>query len=306
MNQKEIFTKEELLAIRFYMGDPEVAASGLFKGGPKAYNTINALMHPGSANEKDKAREGRVIMLEDAEHLKSYLELIVDIYRAMEKYRQFQLEQMSNRQSADIKQKLKPTYRMDRLASLQRFVEDGYQVAGFFSTCKWGFLPEYAHGKANIVMLEVERDESVPFLDFEDIFEECYAKPEEAEILLPFGMIIQQMEQLPITEQEAEIFTDINGQPPEGKWLLHMTMNQVPELSEEELQKLYQAVTNEETVQQIIMCMQKLTAKQTLTALEEKIYNTWKMQLQLCCRTHWRYAFPDVIKMIKTEGEDKS
>lgn len=271
MSQKEIFTKEELLAIRFYMGDPEVAASGLFKGGPKAYNTINALMHPGSANEKDKAREGRVIMLEDTEHLKSYLRVIMDIYCAMEKYRQFQSKQAAN---------LRPTYRMDRLASLRRFVEDGHRVAGFFSTCKRGFLPEYAHGKANVVMLEVDWDESVPFLDFEDIFEGCYAKPEEAEILLPFGMVIQQMEALPITEQEAEIFTDINGQPPEGKWHLHMTMDQVEEFSEEELRKLYQAVTDEETVQHIIICMQKLTAKEPLTALEKRIYNTWKMQLQ--------------------------
>lgn len=296
MNQQEVFTGQELLAIRFYMGDAAVAGSGLFKGGPQAYNTINALMHPGASNEKDKAGEGRVIMLEDASHLKSYLELILDIYRAMEKYRKFCLCQTAGRaigqragdDSGSSGQQMELsgrsghllTYRVDRLTSLQRFEADNHRVAGFFSTCKRGFLPEYAHNKAKVAMMEVERDETVPFLDFEDIFEDCYAKPEEAEILLPFGMVIQQMEALPVTQQEAEQFTDINGRPPAGKWRLHLTMGRMPKLSETELRVLYEAVNDEKTIKMIIGCMEKLTARTVLTAEEEAFYSSWKRQLQ--------------------------
>ncbi len=271
-----ILNEEELMAIRFYMGDPEVAENGPYEGGTEAYNTINALMHPGSANEQDKAKEGRVIMLTGADQLKSYLALILHIYRAMEKYRQSSLDagKEENSGSAAI------TFRLDRLSSLQRFEADHHRVAGFFSTCKRRFLPEYAHKKADVVMLEVERDSSVPFLDFEDIFEGCYAKPEEAEILLPFGMMIDRMVPLILSEQERRLYRDINGQSPAGKWRIYMTMEPWPEISEEKLQKFYQAVMEEGTVGRIMNCMNLLTAGKVLTGEEEVFYGTWKKQLQ--------------------------
>lgn len=267
-----ILNEEELMAIRFYMGDPEVAEKGPYEGGTEAYNTINALMHPGSANEQDKVKEGRVIMLTGSDQLKSYLMLIVHIYRAMEKYRQYCIEKNSD---PSVR-----SFRLDRLSSIQRFKADHHRVAGFFSTCKREFLPEYAHKKADVVMLEVERDNSVPFLDFEDIFESCYAKPEEAEILLPFGMMIDRMVPLNLSEQERRLYRDINGQPPTGKWRLHMTMEPWPEDSEEKLQKLYQAVTEEKTVGRVMNCMDLLTAGEVLTDDEEVFYGTWKKQLQ--------------------------
>lgn len=271
-----ILNEEELLAIRFYMGDPEVAENGPYEGGTEAYNTINALMHPGSANEQDKAKEGRVIMLTGSDQLKSYLALILHIYRAMEKYSQSSLKAGGEEHGGAASL----TFRLDRLSSLQRFEADHHRVAGFFSTCKRGFLPEYAHKKADVVMLEVERDSSVPFLDFEDIFESCYAKPEEAEVLLPFGMIIDRMVPLNLSEQESKLYRDINGQPPAGKWRLHMTMEPWPEVSEEKLQKLYQAVTEEKTVGRVMNCMDLLTAGEMLTDDEEVFYGTWKKQLQ--------------------------
>lgn len=268
--QTGILSEEELLAVRFYMGDPEVAENGPYEGGPEAYNTINALLHPGSANEQDKAREGRVIMLTGVNHLKSYLRLIELVYHAMEKYRRYRLEN----DTASV------TFRLDRLSSLQRFEADHHRVSGFFSTCKRGFLPEYAHKKADIVMLETERDSSVPFLDFEDIFADCYAKPEEAEILLPFGMYIDQMTPLPLSEEECTQYHDINGQPPVGKWRLHMTMDQWPQMDGEKRQQLYQLVTDEKTVSRAMACMDRLTAGKVLADDEEVFYETWKVQLQ--------------------------
>ena len=70
-------TRHELNCIRFYMGDEKIVNSGYFKGGPKAYNTINALLHDGIWDEVDKLKEGKVIELYDVEHLKSYLDLII-------------------------------------------------------------------------------------------------------------------------------------------------------------------------------------------------------------------------------------
>lgn len=271
-----ILNEEELLAIRFYMGDPEVAENGPYEGGTEAYNTINALMHPGSANEQDKAKEGRVMMLTGSDQLKSYLILILHIYRAMEKYSQYCLQNGIEKNSGSSAM----SFRLDRLSSIQRFEADHHRVAGFFSTCKRGFLPEYSRKKADVVMLEVERDSSVPFLDFEDIFEGCYAKPEEAEVLLPFGMIIDRMMPVSLTDQEAVLYRDMNGRPPAGKWRLHMTMEPWPEIAEEKLQEMYQTVTDDEAVGRIMKCMDLLTAGEVLTDDEEIFYGTWKKQLQ--------------------------
>ncbi len=270
MIASEIISEKELLAIRFYMGDPAVVDSGQFHGGPKAYNTINALLHPGTGNEKDKVREGRVIELENSSHLKSYIELILDIYRAMEKYRKSHGAAVEGGWCA---------YRIDRASSLIRFEQNHHMVAGFFSTCKWGFLPAYARSKANIVLLEVQRDETVPFLDFSELFGEDYAKPEEAEILLPFGIVLQEMEPLAMTEQEMQTLRDMNGNPPRGKWRIRLTLGQMPEIPKEELAELYAEVTKEDNVTRIKECMEKMSAGKSLTLDEEQFYCTWKIQL---------------------------
>lgn len=268
-------TDREWLAARFYMGDPAAAAEGAFRGGPKAYNTINALLHPGTENEEDKAKEGRVICLEDAAHLKSYLQIMVDVFLTMEKYRRLKSGTGQSR----------TTYRIDRASSLERFLRNEGSVYGFFSTCKYGFLPEYAHAKADIVLLEVERDESVPWLDFEEALGQKYAKPQEAEILLPFGMEICRREQIDISGVEKEQYTDLHGRPPCAKWHLTMTMPEFPVVSDEELRALYEAVTGEAAVNRIRRGMEKLSAGKTLTPEENSFYSIWKEQLR-----RWLYG----------------
>lgn len=282
MNAAHLLTENELLAVRFYLGDPETAANGPFRGGPKAYNTINALLHPGSSNEKDKAREGRTIRIEDAAQLESYLTLILDVFRAMERYRRFTLSPAGT-QAAEAEASRGGTacgFRLDRLSSLERFQADGGRIAGFFSTCKRGFLPQYAHQKADIVLLEVTRAADVPFLDFEAILGEAYAKPEEAELLLPFGMVIREAQQLPLSERENAVFADLNGKPPRGKWRLSMGMGALPERTEAERAALYATVTGTQTVARIRALMEKLTAREALSAQEEAFYAAWKARLQ--------------------------
>ena len=67
--------------IRFYMGDPSVLDK--FRGGCKAYNTINVLLHSGIQNELDLLNEGRIVEIYDLDHLKQYMDVIVSIYQSM-------------------------------------------------------------------------------------------------------------------------------------------------------------------------------------------------------------------------------
>ena len=70
-------TDFELDCIRFYMGDPEIVARGDFLGGPKAYNTINALLHEGIVNELDKIADGKPIEVLNQKHLKQIMNQII-------------------------------------------------------------------------------------------------------------------------------------------------------------------------------------------------------------------------------------
>lgn len=269
--KKYQLTKDMTEAIRFYMGDPKVCEAGLWRGGPEAYNTINALLHPGTGNEEDKAREGRVMEIYDGAHMESYIRLILQVLAGMALY----LEQAGD-QAPTL------SYRIDRASSLNRFREDGGVISGFFSTCRWGFLPAYAHKKAGIVLLEVERERQLPFLDFSTLFGDLYAKPEEAEILLPFGSVIEEMHPVPLTEEEKGLYTDFHGMAPEGKWHLRLGPGIYPEVPEDHLKALRAGLTDESMVRRVSGCLQVLTSGRPLDQESKAFYCAYKEKLMTC------------------------
>ena len=261
-------SEREQMAVRFYMGDPAAVQSGICRGGGQAYNTINALLHPGSANEEDKIREGRQIVLEDANHLKEYLDIILNVYSAMCKYRDAHLNDTD-----------RVSYRIDRKSSLDRFIADQGIIAGFFSTCRWGFLPQYAHKKAGIVLLEITRSPEVPYLDFSDLFGDLYAKPEEAEVLLPYGAVMSRISPVPLTEEEKQIYTDLHGEPPAGKWEILVEPGiRCREAAASET--LFWWVTAPEQVQNAIACLRRISEGGKLSEEMQVFYNAWKRKLQ--------------------------
>ena len=271
--KENILTEYELDCIRFYMGDPEIVERGDFRGGPKAYNTINALLHDGIQNEIDKITEGKVIEIYDAQHVKSYLSLIVAIYLAMEKYRQC---------TENIHL---TTYRVDRFSEISGLNEKK-KIEGFYSTCKWGYLSEYANTKANVVLLEIVRDRGVPYLDFECLFQEYYAKPQEAEILLPFDARVKSIEKIPLTAEEQIIYRDVNGKAPVGKYRIA--------LAEESLKNTLDVVADEKDISGILedeviahvkKCLEKLSKYRILDKEDFHFYTEWKKKLkQYVCK----------------------
>ena len=75
-------TDKEIDAIKFYLGDKTIVEQLVYRGGGKAYNTINALLNLGTRNEEDKAKENKTVEIYDVEHLKSYIDLIIDVFSA--------------------------------------------------------------------------------------------------------------------------------------------------------------------------------------------------------------------------------
>lgn len=254
-------TTEMLDCIRFYMGDPQIVARGDFRGGPKAYNTINALLHLGVQNELDKLREGRVLEIYDRAHLISYLRLIETMDRAM---------------SPEAAEQT-CTWRVDRLHAVETLRARG-EIEGFYSTCKRGFLPEYAHTKADVALMEMVRAPGVPCLDFEALFGAGYAKPEEAEILLPFGAVVRHVEELPLSESEKTLYTDLNGEPPRGKFRIHLAPP--TDMGGSDADTWWAAVTSEEAVQHARRCLTLLRDTRQLPPADMDFYCTWKKHLQ--------------------------
>ncbi len=289
MKEDSKITQEELDSIRFYMGDPEIVNRMDFKGGPKAYNTINAFLHSGIQNEIDKVREGRILEIENGEHVREYIQLCVNIHSAMEKYqaeKQGMVEAntdevcCANGVSCANGQKEFITYRVDRESMMQELKGKAF-IEGFYSTCKYGFLEEYAHIKENVALIEIRRDETVPYLDFEDLFKGYYAKPEEAEVLIPFGTKIQSLEKAELSEDEKRRYTDINGNPPCGKYVLKLTgkgesVEDVCKIQKVDMEVLLKEVTSEENVKRVQWCLKELMDTQSLTEEDLAFYSGWK------------------------------
>lgn len=246
--------------IRFYMGDSEIVCRGDFRGGGKAHNTINALLNHGIQNELDKLREGRVLEIYDRAHLLQYLQVIAAIDRAM------RCTQASAVQTV--------TWRVDRLSAVHALMVQG-ETEGFYSTCKRGFLPEYAHTKADVALLEIVRSPEVPCLDFELLFGSDYAKPEEAEILLPFGAVVRRTEELPLTPAEQHQYTDLHGQPPKGKYRLYLDAPHITDVHENP-EALRNAIASEDVVRRVQHCLALLRDTRVLPPDELSFYCEWK------------------------------
>lgn len=256
-------TKKELDCIRFYMGDPDVANRGDFLGGVKAYNTINALLHEDIVNEQDKIADGKPIEVLNQNHVKQMIDLIQTIDQAMEKTTHSNCPLI--------------TYRVDRMSEIEA-IEKRKRIEGFYSTCKYGFLKEYANTKQNVVLMEIEREPDVPFLDFEELFQKEYAKKEEAELLLPFDCEVKHLRKLTCTDEENDLYRDLHGNVPCGKYRL--LVGRRCTLQHRENRYSIDELTAEDTVSRIRHFLQEMTKGHAVDEIEKQFYENWKMKLK--------------------------
>ncbi len=253
----------ELDCIRFYMGDPEIVDRGDFLGGAKAYNTINALLHEGIVNELDKIKENKPIEIYSQMHLKQIATVILTIDHAMNK--------CSFENSPCV------MYRVDRLSEADAMLKEK-RIEGFYSTCKYGYLEEYAKTKQNLVLMEIRRDKDVPILDFEELFQSSYAKKEEAEILLPYDSEVKKIQFAECTDDEKKQYLDMNGNPPCKKVIVHLGKRKEM-IQKRELVELDE-LAGFENAERISRILKRLTQVHALSKEDEQFYLNWKKKLK--------------------------
>ena len=178
-------------AVKWYIGD--VNGEDPFWGDPKAYVTVNALFFPGIAAEQARALEGKRLnpaILEDAERLQRVLRDLLSAFTPL---------------PAELM-----TYRVERYSDYRMMLEQGTRTLSFTSTSTAGFLKAY-QDRSGIALMRFRLPPGTPCIDMSKVLE-CYAKSEEAEILLPPGLQLTITEQ-PLLPAEREIL-DADGRPP--------------------------------------------------------------------------------------------
>ncbi|MBO4878400.1 MAG: hypothetical protein J5501_10370 [Ruminococcus sp.] len=188
-----MLTARQIKALRYYIGD--VSGNQPFWSNGKAYVVLNALFFPGIAAEVSRAAEGK------------YLdpELLSDTLRLEELLRDL----LSAFQSCTVSSPVK-TFRVERMSDFS-LCRSRKTTVSFTSTSTDGYLSSYSDRKG-IALLEFLLHPGVPCIDVATELPH-YAKPEEAEILLPPALCLD-IEEAPLTEEHLAI-KDSDGLPPQ-------------------------------------------------------------------------------------------
>ena len=190
----QLYTDDEIQAVRYYIGDVRNLPEDGFWNDPKAYCLLNALFFPDITAEAFRSAEGKKLnpeLLADVPRLTSLLENLCSVFRKSSAKRHYR------------------TFRVERFTDYALMRKAGKTIS-FTSTSCAGFLKAY-QDRRGIALLKFDIPENTPCIVMQDFFPE-YAKPEEAEILLP-PCIKLRFETLPFSEQEQHIL-DAHGAPP--------------------------------------------------------------------------------------------
>jgi len=188
------YTDAEIQAVRYYIGDVRNLPQDGFWNDPKAYCLLNALFFPEMQAESARIAEGK----------KLNPELLADLPRLIDFFRNFLTV---FRKSASEQEFI--TYRVERFSDYE-FMRKAGKTISFTSTSEAGFLESYQDRKG-IALLRFQIPEHTPCIRMQDFFRN-YAKPEEAEILLPPELKLH-FEVLNLSESELKIL-DADGNPP--------------------------------------------------------------------------------------------
>ncbi|MBR2086203.1 MAG: hypothetical protein IJ906_03540 [Oscillospiraceae bacterium] len=253
-----MLTEPQIRAVRWYIGDVE--GDDPFWGDPKAYVTVNALFFPGLETERVRAAEGKRLnpaILEDAHRLCRTLEMLMSAFRPL---------------AAPVR-----TFRVERYSDYTSIKENGSRTCSFTSTSTAGFLWAY-QDRTGIALMQFELPAGTPCIDMRTALDH-YAKPDEAEILLPPGLSLT-LTAHPLTAEEKQIL-DADGDPP------MISVTAVPDgrrpapAPEEAVPDAYRLAG--------IRVLRAITAGEEPDAEDVRMYALWKHALTQPLSDPWKF-----------------
>ncbi len=187
-----ILNKAEEKSLRFYIGD--VSGNDPFYGDPKAYVTINSLFFPNIFSESARAAEGKLLnpaVISDIPRLLSFFEGLFSAFGKAQLHKEYNV------------------FRVERAADFELCRRLGETIS-MTSTSTAGFLDSY-RDRRGIALMRFSLPEGSHCINAAETLD-FYAKPEEAEILLPPFTELE-ITEVPMSDKEKEI-TDSDGISP--------------------------------------------------------------------------------------------
>lgn len=203
-----VLTDIQEKALRCYIGD--VSGNMPFFTDEKAYVTLNSLFFPEILSESARASEGKRLnteIISDIPRLTSFFE---GLFSAFGK--------------ACIRENTQ-TYRVERTSDFQLCRRLGRTVS-MTSSSLAGFL-DYYRDRRGITLMKFFIPQGSHCINVAETLG-FYAKPEEAEILIPPFMSLE-ISESPLSDKEKNI-TDCDGAPPENS--VNANVGEIAECSE--------------------------------------------------------------------------
>ncbi|HIS60641.1 MAG TPA: hypothetical protein IAC14_00075 [Candidatus Scybalomonas excrementigallinarum] len=204
--------KEAIDALRLYEGDIRIRnkkgklvygqSKNILYRDENAYRTLNALLFPEIHSEYSRIHlEKHQLNIEFVKNIEGTIEIFYHIFSLMCKMR-------NNEENSTILVR-----RVDRKSALQEYKKG--IMCSFVSTSKKSYDTEFAE-KDGIVLLEIQLNNHIPYLDLEKVLGDEYKNYWEREVLLsPFLSI--DIEKIELEYEERKI-KDMNGKIPVGKY----------------------------------------------------------------------------------------
>ena len=188
-------------SLKFYIGD--VSGSDPFYGDPKAYVTLNSLFFPDIFSESARITEGKKLnpaIISDIPRLFNFFE---GLFSAFSKARL---------------QKECTVFRVERAVDFELCRNYGKTIS-MTSASTAGFLDAY-RDRRGIALMRFRIPENSHCINVAETLD-FYAKPEEAEMLIPpfFGLEIQEIS---MSDKEKKI-TDCDGNAPIVSVIAHVS-----------------------------------------------------------------------------------
>lgn len=185
-------SEKEINALKYYIGDVE--GNHPFYGDGKAYVVLNSLFFSDIHSEKMRAAEGKYLnpaIIADVPRLLDFFNSIFSVFG-----------------KSSLKESC-TAYRVERMADFEISRSLGRTVS-LTSTSTAGFLDAY-RDRRGIALMKFNLSEGCHFINVAETLD-FYAKPEEAEILLPPFMTLD-IRDIKLTDEQRCI-TDCDGNPP--------------------------------------------------------------------------------------------
>ena len=185
-------------ALQYYIGD--VSGTDPFWSDPKAYVVLNTLFFNGTETEQARAAEGKFLnpaILKDEHRLTDLLSALFSAFHKCSTDKELH------------------TFRVERWSDYLPCRSSGRTIS-FMSTSTAGFLSNY-RDRLGIALMKFTLHPGTPCIDIANALD-FYAKPDEAEILLPPFLELK-IAEIRVSESEKTIL-DSEGKTPRSSCMV--------------------------------------------------------------------------------------